>query len=449
MACSLGSFSYTLAMLERIVSTLNEAAHSDRTKKFNVEILSAGTFSFCCPILQEPIYPTHNFYKWRRTTIYIFEGAERLALIFSGQSFIAAVTSTNQFILPHVNSLEENLPNGGISFLRSYLRELPKHIPNIDINLNPRLISARTHFAHFIWNDLPSIENAISSKKEIEVYLVWDAFNLRINRHYSGKLFPISLRNAIEGWSSHLTFMCTSTFISDKVRKNFLRNIINERNPEDKTVYISVRPNSLKRSLINQMDFLCCLISTLHEKYDDITFILDGFSVPDDICLSPYPKKYREGLLKIVEQSNSLIQKLIRALPSVRNNIYNINGMKFSDALEHISTCSYYVCHAGSQQHKIAWLFPRNGYMHSNRASISDGFKQWVSRQSECSIIPSTPDFQYIEDVTAAPEEYPSDRFFKRNTRNAGHNLYKIKCVNSIVSHIVQDYSKHVIGKFN
>lgn len=441
------SSTYTPKMLEDIIAALNEVKRTDGTIKFHDEILSTGTFSFSCPILQRPIHPAFNIMSNQQFALYVFEGAERLALI-SYVKIIAAITS-NCFI----NTNVVKIPDRSMNVSRSVLKGLPRNAPAIDKNLKPALIPYSTvNFAHFLWNILPAIENAISAPKEIEIYIGSDPFNLRLKHPYADILIPVEQRRLRKCWSPHLLFMGGSSFFPDRVRRKLLSSIINEREPEDLKIYISVRPDIAHRYLINQVDFLCSLVSAFHEKYPDMEFVLDGFSMPEDIERPTYNDFFRSLYSKMIEKSRLAIREIADALPDSGIKINDITGLNLSSALETISSCSYYVCHAGTQQHKIAWLFPRNGFVHG---VTTDSAAKWHAEHSECALVPSTFDSRIVDEVKFDEKSWHADSWFASLENHRGqylisrkrkNNDYIITDINLAVSRIMDDYFEKVPG---
>ena len=445
MTLAPSSSTYTPKMLEEIIAALNEVKRTDGTIKFHDEILSTGTFSFSCPILQRPIHPACNIMSNKQFALYVFEGAERLALI-SHVKIIAAITS-NCFI----NTNVVKIPDKSMNISRSVLKELPRNAPTIDKNLKPALIPYSTvNFAHFLWNILPAIENAISAPKEIEIYIGSDPFNLRLKHPYADILIPIEQRRRRKCWSPQLLFMGGSSFFPDRVRRKLLSSIINEKEPEDLKIYISVRPDIAHRYLINQVDFLSSLVSAFHEKYPDMEFVLDGFSMPEDVERPAYDDFFRSLYSKMIEKSRLAIREIADALPDSGIKINDITGLNLSSALETISSCSYYVCHAGTQQHKIAWLFPRNGFVHG---VTTDSAAKWHAEHSECALVPSRFDSQIVDEVKfdekswrddswfSSLESYWSQYLISRKRKNCD---YIITDINLAVSRIMDDYFEKV-----
>ena len=440
------SLSYTPKMLKDIIAALNGIKRTDGTINFHDEILSTGTFSFFCPILQRHIYPMHNIMPNKATTIYVFDGAETLALI-SYVKIIAAITSTCSVDLNAIR-----IPEKTVNISRSALKGLSPNTPLIDMNLKPALIPYATpNFAHFLWNILPAIENAISAPREFEIYVRCDPFELHLKPPYSDYLLPIELCKHLSGWSPHLIFMGGSSFIPDSVRRKFLRSIINEKEPVEQKIYISIRPDFAHRHLINQVDFMCNLISAFHEKYPDMEFVVDGFSLPDDFDRPVYNDRLRALYSTMVENSRLAIGDIMQALPDSAKKLHDFTGTNLSSALETISTCSYYVCHAGTQQHKIAWLFPRNGIVLGvkNNSTLN-----WHAEPSECSIVPSKLDPQLVADVKFDEKKWQDESWMDSLGSHWNHYLksrkkenfdYIISDIKLAVSQIMDDYAHKVL----
>lgn len=427
---------YTPQMLERIISPLNEIYRKDGTKQFQDHILSRGAFHILCPITNKNVYPTYNFLMPHvPAVIYFFEGVERLALISSnlalGNPIVTAITET---VTAETDNLKSHpSPASILDAARWELSKLSSSTPKIDPKMKPNLICGHKNFAHFIWNELPTIDNSIFGQRDIERCIMWDPFNIHSTPPYSGKLIPVKSVDAIRGWNSSLVFIGTSTFLFDSVRSRMLRSIIDEKKPEARKLYITVRPQSVSKYLVNQVDFLSSLIRAFLEKYEDMKFVLDGFSMPDDLERSIYKSPIRSRFAERVKQSNLIIDEIIHAVPQAENNIRNITGMCLTAALEIISSCSYYVCHAGTQQHKIGWLFPRGGFLHSNSRGTSDHAIKWLAGKTECAIAPSRPAPEHVEDVSSLHDDI-------NESPGAENSNYKIKDTNSVIRKILEDY---------
>ena len=433
------SATYTHQMLEQIISPLNEINRSDGTKRFQDHILSSGAFSILCPIANRNLYPTCNFFiPHMPAVIYLFEGEERLALISLnlalGNPVVAAMTKTITAETENLGSHQN--PASLLNAARSLLSELSSSAPKIDLKLKPKLICGHKNFAHFIWNELPTIDNSIFDQRDIERCIMWDPFNMHLKPPYSGKLAPVTNVDAIQGWNPSLVLIGTSTFLSDNVRSRFLRSTISEKKPESRQLYITVRPKSVSKFLVNQVDFIRKLIRAFHEKYEDMEFVLDGFSMPDDLERSIYKDPIRSRFAERVKHSNHVIGEIIHAVPQAEKSIRNITGMNLSSALEIISSCSYYVCHTGTQQHKIGWLFPWRGFLHSNSRHTSDHAIEWLAKQTECAIAPLRPDPEHVEDVE------PNDGISE--VQDAENCNYRITDIISVTRKILEDYRASV-----
>ena len=425
---------YTPPMLERIISSLNQKVGSDGTKKFQDDIISSGKFGIFCPISNQIIFPRYNIYIPKKSAvIYFFEAAETLALVSAftarGSPIVAAITKTNNLM----KTDGRRVPSIVMDTVHSALNGLPPSTPKIDSELNSKLICGHKNFAHFIWNELPMIDRALQAEN-VDIQILKDPFNLTMRHPYSRKLVQVENFDSVQGWNSRLIFMGGSTFLPNTTRSRFLDSIINEKKPKIRRIYITIRPEFINRALINQVDFLSCLIMAFHEKYDDMEFVLDGFSTPEDLHRPIYGKKKRELYSEIVRQSQFIISKIVRAVPSCGNSILDITGMYLSDALEIISGCAFYVCHADSQQNKIAWLFPRNGFVHSNQGRISKFQLGRFASRSECAKIAMGCDSKIVEDV--ATNWNPIGRGF------ASKENYIIKDTNSATAQAIKHYSQ-------
>lgn len=430
------TYEYTPLMLERIISYLNKVTGNDGTKNFQDQILSSGTFGFLCPIMDKIIYPQFNFYEPRLAfVIYLFEAAERMALVAErvsrGSPIVWAISKTHwvQADSSKGRGMNDELKH----IIGSALNGLPKSTPKIDSNMKPKFYCGHINFAHFFWNELSTLDRSIFGPREIDTYILKDPFNLRLRPPYSGKLVPVERHDTIRGWNASIVFLGTATCLPDTARIRFLRSIINEQKPKRGKIYISIRPEFIHSYLVNQEYFLCKLIQAFHDTFGDMEFVLDGFSTPEDLERPTYTDSLRQKFYEIAKQSNLIISNIQQTLNVPEKNILNITGMNLSDALEIISSCSYYVTHADTQLKKIASLFPRNGIVHSNQGRISDSYITWLATHSECSIVSSTISSENITNVDT--DWKPKGRGFARKEN------YIIKDINLAVSQVIEDYS--------
>lgn len=430
---------YTPFMLESIISSLNEIAGKDGTKNFQNQILTSGKFGFLCPLKNEIIYPKYNYYDPNPVAVvYLFEAAERLALVSEfisrGSPIVEAITKTNS--VQADISKGRDLPGKVMDVVRFALSGLPPSTQKIDWRSKPKYYCGHHNFAHFFWNELSTADRSIFGPQEIDTYILKDPFSLRLRPPYSGKLTPVETPDAVRGWNASMVFLGASTCLSNAVRARFLHSIINEKKLRSGKIYITIRPDFIKRSLLNQEEFLCRLIQAFHEKFNDVKFVLDGFSMPEDVERPTYSDTMREQYSEIVKQSNLIISNIMRAATSPEKNIQNITGMKLSSALEIISSCSYYISHADTQRNKIGTLFPRRGFVHSNLGRITDSYLKWIAKQSDCSIVPTAIDSTNVENV---------ETIWKSKGRGLDRREnYIIKDIDSAVSQVIEDYSQYL-----
>ncbi len=154
-------------------------------------------------------------------------------------------------------------------------------------------------------------------------------------------------------------------------------------------IWLSLRRRA--RDCPNTVDFLSALIPHLLD-HPSVGILIDGFSMPD--CRVPDVfHDYRRGVDK---DFSSLLRRCpqLPGLIDIGRAIY-LNGRSIHDAITAASVANAYICHGGTQQHKIGWLHAVPGVVHlpNPRASVS----KWYALQSEVALAPACMPASAIE----------------------------------------------------
>ena len=427
---------YHSSHLKNIVDQCNGKTTNFGEKHFQTSLLSGQGFGVHCPITGDPINPKCNYVFPNNAVIYYFENPEKFVLVSSHLSFgnpiIAALNETSYHQAYSKIKLQPKIEQKVSEIINTPLDDYEE----INWLSRPRLICGHINFAHFMWNEFSTLYEIIKQEKEVDIFLVHDPFDLCKDEKFSNHISLIENIHDVRGWSCHPIVLGTSSYLDAATKSHLITHIMGSSSttlPKDgpQKLYITVRPDG--RTLQNQEYFITTLIQSFHQKYPDLEFVLDGFSLPDDFNRTVYDHM-RQNFLDRINKSNELIQNIIKN--SNVNNIHfnNITGYKFSDSLKIISLCQYYISHAGTLQHKIGWFFKRHGFMHSNQTSAKRAAVKWIAEQVADAIAPNVLNENNIEDLEVRGMPVINER----------NRDYKIHNIDSVIDHIITQYEKYI-----
>ena len=154
-------------------------------------------------------------------------------------------------------------------------------------------------------------------------------------------------------------------------------------------IWMSVRLGS--RTPDNQKDFLLELIRAVLREYPNAAVIFDGFSFPVAFFEDPRTTDMRaeftaraEAAAAFIEHLRDQVQQQLGSAASSR--LCSASGLGLIDAIQLGASCDYYVCHAGTLQHKIAWIHNIPGLIHLPLNTKSRA--QWHAAQVEDGVCP-------------------------------------------------------------
>jgi hypothetical protein len=160
----------------------------------------------------------------------------------------------------------------------------------------------------------------------------------------------------------------------------------------------------------NQQELLLSLVSRIAAAYPAAGFVLDGFSYPDDFGSAIYQRTGNKHgldgdfLSSVMTEREQEISAFIRELQgqwekSCPQTMVNATGLNLADTITLAGTADYYVCHAGTLQHKIAWMYNIHGIVHSNTTGVQQGVQNWLADQLEGGVKPSLVSAEYVKDL--------------------------------------------------
>ncbi|WP_207462030.1 class I SAM-dependent methyltransferase [Azospirillum sp. SYSU D00513] len=286
--------------------------------------------------------------------------------------------------------------------------ELGTGIAKFDV----RPLIGHQNFAHHVWNELsPLVETIWEHALQIRnLYVTYSPiFDLSkalpaVNVHKIvaerealsiGTLWvPIGGAKV----SARTKRLCLDASMEDLTADE--ARVLEEVKTYDNIIWVSVRSHN--RTLVNQVAALSQICAGVLSLSSRVAVVLDGFSLPRDIDSNRSYRAIRflDNSLQLAQQTASVADEVIleteRLLKGAAKRMYNGAGVRLPLSLSLASVCSFYICHHGTQQHKVGWFFSIPGVVHTNRHVIASKPAGWVRDQSEGSLAP-----QYVgeEDV--------------------------------------------------
>jgi hypothetical protein len=154
-------------------------------------------------------------------------------------------------------------------------------------------------------------------------------------------------------------------------------------------VWISVRQGS--RTPDNQAEFLAAVIAAILRANPDASFVLDGFSFPVGFSTDSRIGRWRALFRERAAIDKKLVDSLLCRIEDahgcrIRGRFCSTTGLDVLDAMCVASFCTFYVCHAGTLQHKIGWIHDIPGLVHTSPNDHK--YARWCTNFVENAIMP-------------------------------------------------------------
>ena len=381
-------------------------------RRYQSDILNQGGFCIVSPFSGDFIACESSTSFFRGQTAYFFPGSNAFWLLvqYGSVSFGYPLTEVvfesrgepQRIHLWRRNHPQTNITGSDIARLFVIANE------TIDRSGKPgaALIIGHENFAHHIWNELSALEVWLASASDDVVART----PLKVTSEPLGPLhglFPRLTAMRDRGrrktlQSVPLRVRLGGQRVTTRVRE-ILRRIAQERlelgvykryfdrftngNPK---IWISVRHGS--RTPDNQADFIFAVISAILQQYPDAVFVLDGFSFPVGFFHDPKTLPVRKIFLERAFIDRRFISSLRERIENAygteaRARLFSTEGLDVLDAISVAGLCTFYVCHAGTLQHKIGWVHDIPGIVHT--APDDHEYALWCSNFVEGAILPA------------------------------------------------------------
>ena len=379
-----------LALFDR----LNAFTRGRQLRRYQRDIWLSGRFTIELPGNREPrqadgtLLAEVKAYAWR------FPGAEGpLWLTSTGPNLGYAISAI-------INPKDKTIilaPEGDVEITALFARAITG-IPSIAGNPSEAiLLAGHENFAHFIWNELPALLELESLDAKISaVHTTFEPI-LPLGRltRLPSSLTP---RPSIlaRGWMDPVLvqpgvlFSAGSTLVTRQTQNRALERCRSETGPiplktaGTKRIWISLR--RLYRTASNELDVFTRLLEMLGRAERKFEILLDGYSLPQDLSFSGrYNIPWQEAQNRLVTDFAAM---LIAAAGHTKLTIHDLTRCNLATALAWAATADAYICHHGTQQHKIGWLNAVPGLVHVNRHILATHPGRWTAQQAEGAIPP-------------------------------------------------------------
>jgi hypothetical protein len=255
------------------------------------------------------------------------------------------------------------------------------------------LLAGHQNFAHFIWNEMPALLELESYEPALlSVFTSYEpilplsqmirwpagvpvrhmALPDRITPH-AGILFAAGSSLVTAATQARVVGLCSARAADVAARPHDARR-----------VWISLR--RLYRCAVNELAVFQALIARLGAEACRYEIVLDGYSLPHDLLL---PGRYNVEWQR--EQSDLVgrgAAALINSNRSQNVSIIDLTGADLPTAIAWAATADAYICHHGTQQHKIGWLTSIPGLIHVNPHILASQPWGWTADQAAGAAMP-------------------------------------------------------------
>ena len=131
-----------------------------------------------------------------------------------------------------------------------------------------------------------------------------------------------------------------------------------------------------------------------------VRVLIDGFSLPDDIGIRG---RYDEPALRA--RNASVCDQAARLLAAAETRgwrnltLHDLTACNTPLSMSLAGRATFYLCHKGTQQHKIAWLYDVPGLIHGSEAVLANLSVWWTAEMALSPFLPKLVPAETIVDV--------------------------------------------------
>ena len=438
------------------VEELNAFRRPQVLRKYQADLLGCGSFAVISPNTGKKVSVARSMMLADRIA-YLMPGESRSWLVTGPTRFgyplweLITETDSSRRLLGQADALPTELSRPEIETLATLQAER-ESVPA----RRATLLVGDANFAHHLWNELAGLDEwlagaadedlsslSIAAKAEPLGPLEWIFPRLSAASKLSagGKKFRSRLGSApivTRVGSSLVTtrlrhrIKAVSEERADPAATHSARQTLQSSWPR---IWMSVRLGS--RTADNLEEFLFETVSQILLAYPDAAVIFDGFSFPyaffDDPRTMNMRKEFADRSAAVGLFIGQLRERIRRELgEAASSKLCSVSGQSLFDAIDLGRYCDYYVCHAGTLQHKIAWIHNIPGLIHLPLNTASRA--AWHATQVEDGIVPDM-----LPEGLSVPTDPPASG--RNQDRNFNYRISDVKkaaaCViNSMQAHL-------------
>ena len=388
----------TTASFRSCLDTLNTFTAPGALRKYQSNILETGFFSYMS------IQPNGHYVLPGNAIFYHFNASVPFVLIAAslkdGFPLLCMVTSGAVTWAGTQERLDL------IPIARQLLRTGPEQV--VDLEMMPRAIIGDPNFAHFIWNEFPAVHEAAKHHTDFGINLRFDPLGVmsQFGTEHRIPLSSMITPTQGKGWSNTPSVLLGSNRCNASAKSDLLRLMdLSSLWKSAGKIWLTVREKG--RTMENQTAFLSALITAQAARDPASVFLLDGFSLPMDFE-RPIYDQLRSKFTDRAKATQAIIRTIISNHPQA--HIQDLTGLPLRNALLEIATCSFYVSHAGTLQHKLGWFFPAHGLQHGNQTSLSPAALRWSAQMISGALEPWGLDPGCVKDTQVRGALAPNAR---------------------------------------
>lgn len=379
----------------------NESPDPGTLRAYQREVLATGTFCVPSPWTGQALSPVAVFAWPATSTIYWFRDRTDFALLTGplhlGFPLARVIWTGTERRLEGFDDLADD-PLAPTAHQLLAHRSAPPTV--ICDTSRVRIYIGNSNFAHFMWNEFAALEPVTRAAFPVEVQVLHDPLGAaQAFLTQQGQPFTLADKPGVNvKWHDSMVLPVAVTHLGQDAKDRLLRICLPRPAPRagGPTVYVTLRDRG--RTIARQAEFMARLFPAILGRFARARIITDGFTYPTDID-RPIYAGLRPDFDRRCQGARAILDKATRDLPpDQRARMADITGRTMQDALPVIASCTYYVAHAGSSQHKIGWFFGVPGTMHGNRTSITPAALRWQGAQVAGSVAPVAPPVDLIED---------------------------------------------------
>ena len=411
-------------------SAFNESVERENAFIFNRSvrsyqstILGGGTFSITCPITGDSLTPTYSVVYRSNVVGYRFESAEPFWVVCTridrGYPLAVIFFPSRSQVFQIAGKIQGMEPPAPLfvaceEIQSTWLSEVGSDntIPATIGHRGPILVVGHQNFAHHLWNELSALECWAADSpplavSNLQILLMMEPLG-PIETIIPALQAATFIRNTapITIVSERMAVRIGSTFVTSSIRQRIIalssstpRTKLIEDKLKDASPIFWITARMGLRTCVNQAEFLSVVLQRISAKWPNSATIFDGFSYPEDFQSKLYHRLHVKYSQREKDTSKYIDDVISQSpIPSTAIAI-NASGLSLMETIYLAGKAVYYISHAGSLQHKIAWIHNTPGYIHSCKAGITKSAGISYAGQIEGGIVPHLAPLDLVRDV--------------------------------------------------